>query len=71
MRIELTDGSIKTRSFSLRDMVSGFKRTSLEPLEPVAISTRGGDTIHTLVPDFYFWLVVSLNDLDNCELRNY
>lgn len=66
MRIELTDGSIKTRSFSLRDMVSGFKRTSLEPLQPIAISTCDDDRIHTLVPDFYFWLVVPFNDLDEC-----
>ena len=32
-RIELTDGSISTRSFSFRDMVKGLRRTSLEVLK--------------------------------------
>lgn len=31
-RIELTEGSIRTRSFSLREIVRGLRRTSLEPL---------------------------------------
>src|SRR6267154_2807688 len=68
IRIELTDGSIKTRSFSLRDIVSEFRRTSLEPLQPIAISTHNDCTRHRVLPDFYFWLVVSFNDLGDCEL---
>jgi hypothetical protein len=68
MRIELTDGSIKTRSFSLRDMVSGFSKTSLEPLQPIAMSTCNDDKKHTVIPNFYFWFVVSFNDLGYCEL---
>ena len=32
MRIEFMDGSIKTRSFSLRDIVKVLRRTSFEPL---------------------------------------
>jgi hypothetical protein len=70
MRIEFTDGSIRTRSFSLRDMVSGFRRTSLEPLQPIAMSTRNDNMKHTVIPNFYFWLVVSFNDLGHCELVN-
>ena len=31
-RIEFTEGSMSTRSFSFRDIVSGFRSTSLEPL---------------------------------------
>ncbi len=31
-RIELIDGSIKTRSFSFLEIVNGLSRTSLEPL---------------------------------------
>lgn len=34
-RIELTEGSIKTRSFSLRDIVKGFNKTSLDPLRRI------------------------------------
>ena len=33
MRIELTEGSMRTRSFSLREIVNGLSRTSLEPLD--------------------------------------
>lgn len=33
-RIELTEGSMRTRSFSLREMVSGLSSTSLDPLVP-------------------------------------
>lgn len=32
IRIELTEGSISTRSFSLRDIVRGLRRTSFDPL---------------------------------------
>ena len=32
-RIELTDDSIRTRSFSLRDIVRGFSRTSFDVLD--------------------------------------
>lgn len=32
IRIELTEGSISTRSFSLRDIVRGLSRTSFDPL---------------------------------------
>jgi hypothetical protein len=54
----------------LRDIVSGFRRTSLEPLQPIAISICDDDTMHTAIPDFYFWLVVSFNDLGDCEFVN-
>ena len=33
MRTELTEGSMRTRSFSFREMVRGFKRTSFEVLQ--------------------------------------
>ena len=32
IRIELMDASIRTRSFSLREIVKGFRRTSFDPL---------------------------------------
>jgi hypothetical protein len=32
IRIELTDGSMRTRSFSLREIVNGLRRTSFDPL---------------------------------------
>jgi len=32
IRIELTEGSIRTRSFSLREIVNGLRRTSFDPL---------------------------------------
>ena len=32
IRIELTEGSMRTRSFSLREIVNGLRRTSFDPL---------------------------------------
>lgn len=32
-RIELIEGSMRTRSFSLREIISGLSKTSLDPLE--------------------------------------
>jgi hypothetical protein len=59
-RIELTEGSISTRSFSFRDIVNGFRRTSLDPLR--AIRQRGvAQVMHSR--DFHFRLVVTLDDL--------
>lgn len=35
-RIELTDGSMRTRSFSFREMIKEFSKTSFEPLQNVS-----------------------------------
>ena len=60
-RIELTEGSISTRSFSFRDIVNGFRRTSFDPLH--AIRRRGvmQQVMHSR--DLHFRLVVALDDL--------
>jgi hypothetical protein len=60
-RIELTEGSISTRSFSFREIVNGFRRTSFDPLH--AIRQRGAmhEVMHS--PNFYFGLVMTLDNL--------
>ena len=44
IRTELTEGSTRTRSFSFREIVRGFKSTSIEALQ---ISASGTSTLHT------------------------
>lgn len=61
--MELTDGSMRTRSFSLREMVSGFRSTSFDPLRHMYKTSRMIDESH-LVPCFHFWFVVSFHNLD-------
>jgi hypothetical protein len=61
--MELTDGSMRTRSFSLREMVSGFRSTSFDPLRYMYKTSRMIDEGY-LVPCFYFWFVVSFHNLD-------
>ena len=61
--IELTDGSMRTRSFSLREMVSGFRSTSFDPLRHMYKTNNRIDEGH-LIPCFYFWLVVPFYNLD-------
>lgn len=41
-RMEFTEGSMSTRSFSLRDIVRGFSNTSLEPLLGGSDSAKNG-----------------------------
>ena len=60
-RIELTEGSISTRSFSLRDIVNGFSRTSFDPLHAISQRRVMHEVMH--VPNFHFRLVVTLDDL--------
>jgi hypothetical protein len=59
--MELTEGSMSTRSFSFRDIVSGFRRTSFDPLH--AIRQRMVTQVVMYPPNFHFRLVVTLNDL--------
>ena len=59
-RIELTEGSISTRSFSVRDIVNGFRRTSLDPLHAIR---QGGVTQVMHSRNFHFRLVVTFDDL--------
>jgi hypothetical protein len=61
--IELTDGSIKTRSFSFREMIRGFRRTSLDVLKQMNEVACTSSRVH--VRAFNFWLVMSLYDLIN------
>ena len=61
-RTELTDGSMSTRSFSLREMTSGFSSTSRDDL-PVRISNKHLGRADSSVLRFDLWLVVSLDDL--------
>ena len=61
-RIEFTEGSMSTRSFSFRDIVRGFSRTSLEPLLGNQTVTKPEDMAMCL-PDLNLWLVVTLDDL--------
>lgn len=60
-RMELTEGSISTRSFSFRDIVNGFRRTSFDPLHAIKHCALPQEVIHS--PNFHFRLVVTLNDL--------
>ena len=60
-RIEFTEGSMSTRSFSFRDIVRGFNSTSLEPLLGSAVPKT--EDMRMRSPDFNFWLVVTLDDL--------
>lgn len=62
--MELTEGSIRTRSFSLRDIVKGFKRTSLDPLRNE--DQRLGQRVTTAksAPRFDLRFVVTLDDLN-------
>lgn len=61
IRIELTEDSISTRSFSLRDIVRGLRRTSFDPL--CALVRHRVDRLWVYVPCLYFGLVVSFDDL--------
>ena len=68
--MELTDGSMSTRSFSLREMVSGFRSTSFDPLRHMYKTSRMIDEGH-LIPCFYFWFVVSFHNLHVHDLLLY
>lgn len=61
-RIEFTEGSMSTRSFSFRDIVRGFSSTSLEPLLGNQTVTKP-EGIAMCLPDLNLWLVVTLDDL--------
>lgn len=60
-RIELTEGSIRTRSFSFRDIVKGFSRTSFDPLRTIRQRGVTQDVVHSR--DFHLGLIVTLDDL--------
>lgn len=49
-RIEFTDGSMSTRSFSFRDIVRGLSNTSLEPLPWGSESEENGGEMYALTP---------------------
>lgn len=49
-RIEFTDGSMSTRSFSFRDIVRAFSNTSLEPLPWGSESEENGGEMYPLTP---------------------
>jgi len=58
-RIEFTEGSMSTRSFSFRDIVRGFNSTSLEPLLGSASAKNGG----------YAYALTRLQLLACCDAR--
>jgi hypothetical protein len=61
-RIEFTEGSMSTRSFSFRDIVRGFSSTSLEPLLGGQRALKKGDkSMH--LPSLDLWFVMALDDL--------
>lgn len=60
-RIEFTEGSMNTRSFSFRDIVSGFRSTSLEPLRGRSERTEYSERMRSRSLDLGF--VVTLDDL--------
>ena len=60
-RIEFTEGSMNTRSFSFRDIVSGFRSTSLEPLRGISERTEYSERMRSPSLDLRF--VVTFNDL--------
>jgi len=64
-RIEFTEGSTSTRSFSFRDIVSGFRRTSLDPLRGGRYESVGLKVEHGYMrsPDLNLRFVVPLDDL--------
>src|SRR6266403_1127618 len=64
-RIEFTEGSTSTRSFSFRDIVSGFRRTSLDPLRGGRYESVGlkVEQRYMRSPDLNLWFVVPLDDL--------
>lgn len=63
-RIELIDGSMRTRSFSLREIINGLSKTSLDPLNKFVLRriNRAGERNEHL-PCFNFGFVVSFHDL--------
>ena len=60
-RIEFTEGSMSTRSFSFRDIVSGFRSTSLEPLREDQNKDKAGKCMRS--PNLDLGFVVTLDDL--------
>jgi hypothetical protein len=72
-RIEFTDGSISTRSFSLRDMVRGLRRTSREALKMRVINSfpLSGEGDDLDIPDLYFGFVMSFDHLETNCLNRY
>ena len=60
-RIELIEGSMRTRSFSFREIVSGLRRASLDALEQASSKTHQ-DNIGR-VRDFDFWFIVTFYNL--------
>jgi hypothetical protein len=72
IRIELTEGSMRTRSFSLREIVNGLRRTSLDPLIFRRISTPIGLFDRLQLRCFDLWFVMTFHDLDDDEhIANY
>ena len=64
--IELIEGSIKTRSFSLRDIVRGFSRTSLDPLERDSMGQPEKKLCWIgRLPCLYFGFIVSFYNLQD------
>ena len=64
--MELTDGSISTRSFSFRDMVKGLRRTSLEVL--VCVNKKELQTKqkkHTLIPPLAYCVALRPDNARN------
>lgn len=66
-RMELIEGSMRTRSFSLREMVRGWRSTSLDALR--GLSTHRRIEIGTHVRCFDLRLVVPFDDLLRNELH--
>ncbi len=62
-RIEFTEGSMNTRSFSFRDIVSGFSSTSLDPLRGRSERAELTRAVCMRSPGFDLWFVVTLDDL--------
>jgi hypothetical protein len=62
-RIEFTEGSTSTRSFSFRDIVNGFRSTSLDPLRGTSEREELRPCTYMRSPDLNLWLVVTLDDL--------
>ena len=65
IRMELTEGSMRTRSFSLREIVNGLRRTSLDPLIFRRISTPIGLFDRVQLRCFDLWFVMTFHDLDD------
>ena len=65
--MEFTEGSMSTRSFSFRDIVSGFSSTSLDPLRGRSERAESKPCTYVHSPDLDLWLVVPFDDLGKKE----